>query len=106
MVVKKGELKVGGTVSEAYHRSAEALNVIGGTVTKEDQATGKIEGTRSISFISWGEKILIEISDSDNGALVRITSSSRVPTTLFDFGQNARNVRRFLDWLGARPAAG
>jgi hypothetical protein len=100
MVVKKGEIKVSGTVSEAYRRSAEALNVIGGTIKSEDQATGKIEGTTSLSFVSWGENILIEVSEADAGALIRITSSSRLPTTLFDYGKNSRNVRRFLDSVG------
>lgn len=53
-----------------------------------------------MSLSSWGENILIEVSDAGKGALVRITSSSQWRTTLFDFGKNARNVRRFLDWVG------
>jgi hypothetical protein len=36
----------------------------------------------------------------DDRAVVHIRSSSSWPTTLFDFGKNAQNVRRFLDWLG------
>lgn len=100
MVVKTGEIHVSTPLSEAYRRSAQALNVIGGKVEREDQATGKIEGTISMSLSSWGENILIEVSGAENGALVRITSSSQWRTTLFDFGKNARNVRRFLDWVG------
>ena len=100
MVVKKGEIKVSGTVPEAYRKSAEALNVIGGTIKSQDQATGKIKGTMSMSLWSWGENIVIEVTGVENGALVRFTSSCRMPTTLFDYGKNARNVRRFLDWLG------
>lgn len=42
MVVKKGEIHVSAPLSEAYRLSAQALNVIGGTVEREDQATGKI----------------------------------------------------------------
>jgi hypothetical protein len=100
MVVKKGEIQPSASVSEAYRRSAQALNVIGGTVKTQDQATAKIEGTISMSMVSWGENILIDVAAVGDGAIVRITSSSRWPTTLFDWGKNARNVRRFLEWLG------
>ena len=106
MVVKKGEIQLSAPLSEAYRRSAQALNVIGGEVKAGDPASGKMEGTISMSFVSWGENILIEVTGLDNRALVRITSSSRLPTTLFDFGKNARNVRRFLDWLTASAVAG
>ena len=54
----------------------------------------------SMSLWSWGEKILIDVSEADAGSLIRITSSSRLPTTLFDYGKNSRNVRRFLDCVG------
>jgi hypothetical protein len=100
MVVKRGETHLSTPLSEAYRRSAEALNVIGGEVKSEDTASGKIEGTISMSFVSWGENILIEVSGVDDDALVRITSSSRWRPTLVDYGKNARNVRRFLDWIG------
>lgn len=100
MVVKHGEIQLRAPLSEAYRRSAEALNVIGGKVKTEDPSTGRIEGTISMSLTSWGENILIQVSGVDDGAVVRISSSSSWPTTLFDFGKNAQNVRRLLDWLG------
>lgn len=100
MVVKQGEIQLSTPLTEAYRRSAQALNVIGGKVKTEDPSTGRIEGTVSMSLTSWGENILIQVSGVDDGAMVRISSSSRMPTTLVDFGKNAQNVRRFLDWLG------
>ena len=100
MIVKKGEIQLTAPLAEAYRRATQTLNVIGGEVKSEDPVTGKIEGIVSTSFVSWGENILIEVIAVGNGALVRITSSSRWRTTLFDYGKNARNVRRFLDWLG------
>jgi hypothetical protein len=100
MVARQGKIQLNAPLSEAYRRSAQALNVVGGKVKTEDPSTGKIEGTVSMSLTSWGENILIQVSGVDDGALVRISSSSSWPTTLFDFGKNARNVRRFLDWLG------
>jgi hypothetical protein len=100
MVVSNGEIHITVPLAEAYRRAAQALTVIGGEVKREDPAEGKIEGIVSTSFVSWGENILIEVTAADNGALVRITSSSRWRTTVFDYGKNARNVRRFLDWLG------
>lgn len=100
MVTKQGEIQLNAPLSEAYRRSAQALNVIGGKVKTEDPSTGKIEGTISMSLTSWGENILIEVTGVDDRAVVHIRSSSSWPTTLFDFGKNAQNVRRFLDWLG------
>jgi hypothetical protein len=107
MVVKRGETHLSSPLSEAYRRSAEALNVIGGEVKTEDSASGKIEGTISMSFVSWGENILIEVSGVDNDALVRITSSSRWRPTLVGQERPKRPALPGLDRpLGWRPGDG
>ena len=99
MVTKRGHTQLAIPLAEAYRKSAQALNVIGATPTNEDPAAGRIEAKVGLSFASWGEKLVVEISGADNAAYISVTSSSALPTTLFDFGKNQRNVARFLDWL-------
>ena len=100
MVTKKGETHLHTPLSDAYRRAGEALSAIGARVTAEDEASGRIEGKLSVNWRSWGENLSVEVSGVDNDALVRVTSASRLPTTLFDYGKNAGNVKRFLETLG------
>jgi hypothetical protein len=106
MVTKTGQVNLQLPLAEAYRRSAQALNIIGGTVKSEDQSAGRIVGTVPMSWTSWGESLLVEVSGVDNDALVRVTSKTRLPTQVVDFGKNARNVARFLDWLSRSPTRG
>jgi hypothetical protein len=99
MVTKKGQIHLQLPLAEAYRRSAQALNVIGGIVKSEDQSLGRIVGTVPISWKSWGERVVVEVSGVDNDVLVRVTSKTRLPTQLVDLGKNAQNVKRFLDRL-------
>ena len=99
MIRKQGHAELPISLDEAYRKSAEALNVIGAKVTNEDQARTRIEGAIGANLMSWGENILVEITGVDNAASISVTSSSRLPTTLIDFGKNKRNVKRFLDSL-------
>jgi hypothetical protein len=99
MVTKEGQIHLQLPLAEAYRRSAQALNVIGGIVKSEDQSSGRIVGTVPINWKSWGERVVVEVSGVDKDVLVRVTSKTRLPTQLFDLGKNAQNVKRFLDWL-------
>jgi hypothetical protein len=99
MVRKQGHTQLPITLAEGFRKSAEALTVIGASITKEDQPSGRIEAKRGPSFTSWGENLVAEISGADGAASISIASSSALPTTLFDFGTNQRNVNRFLDLL-------
>lgn len=100
MVTKKGETHLHAPLADAYRRAGQALNALGATVTAEDEVGGRIEARLSVSWRSWGEKLSVEVSGVDNETLVRVTSASRLPTTLFDYGKNAGNVKRFLEALG------
>ena len=99
MVRKEGQASFAMSLDEAYRRSAQALVILGATVTKEDAATGTIEARIPMSLTSWGENLAIQITGVDDDALVSVTSSSNWSTTLFDFGKNQQNVTRLLDWL-------
>jgi len=99
MVLKDGQVELPMSLVDAYQKSAQALRVIGASITKEDRSAGRIEAKRGMSFRSWGEKLVVGISGGDNAATISITSSSSWPLTLADWGQNNSNVDRFLDWL-------
>jgi hypothetical protein len=99
MVKKEGQVQLQLPLAEAYRRSAQALNVIGGVVKSEDEPAGRIVGSIMMSWASWGEWITVDVSGVDNDVLVRVTSKTRMSTQLVDYGKNARNVKRFLDWL-------
>lgn len=60
-----------------------------------DESAGRVALTSGASFSSWGEKIVIQLTDNGNGTTSAvITSASRVKTTLVDYGRNSRNVRK------------
>ena len=99
MVKKQGQIQLSVPIDDAYTKSAQALNVIGASVTKEDRDAGRIDAKIPMSFTSWGEKLVVEIFGSDNAVSVFITSSSAYSFTLVDWGKNKSNVDRFLDWL-------
>jgi hypothetical protein len=104
MVTKEGHVQLPITLTEAYRKSAQALTIVGAWITKEDQSSGRIEARRGMSFTSWGENLVVEISGGDNAVYVAVTSSSSWPLTLADWGKNQSNVDRVLDWL--RHSAG
>src|SRR2546423_3055595 len=99
MVKKQGQIQLSGPIAEAYTKSARGLNVIGASVTKEDRNAGRIDAKIGMSLTSWGEKLVVEISGTDNAVNISITSSTTYAFTLVDWGKNQSNVDRFLDWL-------
>jgi hypothetical protein len=100
MVTKQGERQLHAPLADAYRRAVDALDAIGATVTAKDEASGRIEGRLAVTWRSWGEKLSVEVSGVDNDARVRVTSASRLRTTLIDYGKNASNVKRFIEALG------
>lgn len=99
MVRKQGHTQLPMSLPDAYRKCAQALTVIGASITAEDERAGRIEARRGASLTSWGENLVVEISGAEGATSVSVTSSSVLPTTLFDFGTNQRNVKRFLGWL-------
>lgn len=61
-----------------------------------------------MSLRSWGEKLTVQVIGQDGAVVVAVNSRSSLPTTLFDFGKNAENLRRFVtdpEFDSARLAA-
>jgi hypothetical protein len=66
-----------------------------------DRDGGIIDARTGWSMWSFGEKMRVQILNETGGNryTVKITSDSRMPVTLYDFGRNSRNVQRFIDLL-------
>lgn len=73
--------------------------ILGARITREDPAAGRIDAKIGMSFISWGENLMAEITGDEHQAEIQVTSSSSWPMTLFDYGKNKQNVDRVLDWV-------
>jgi hypothetical protein len=65
----------------------------------EQPLTIYINGTHSMSFRSWGERIKITIMTCDGGSKVNAESKSTVELTLFDYGQNKENLEILMNLL-------
>lgn len=77
-----------------------AIGALGWHIKRDD--TSRVVAAASVSLWSWGEKIIVEcLSEHD----VRITSKCALPTQCVDWGKNARNVTRFVDYLQAHASS-
>ena len=57
----------------------------------------ELYGKRGMTFRSWGDEVKIEIlEDGHGGSSIRAESKTRVPTTIFDYGQNKENLERIF----------
>lgn len=90
--------KFPGTREQIILASEEAARRSGFKVREANGPYGWLYAKARISFWSWGENVTIRV-DGDN--IVHVTSESRVPFTLADYGKNSRNVNRFLGHLAA-----
>lgn len=55
-----------------------------------------------LTLWSWGENIVLEVGQNGaSGARVTLKSTSKLRTTLFDWGKNKRNLRKILSYLHA-----
>lgn len=93
-------------VFQAFIRAMEAVPRMG--VVRSDHATGVIEATTKMSWMSWGENVRVNLQESDPGR-TRASVSSSLKMQLVDWGRNKRNVERLFGAVlaelrsGARP---
>jgi hypothetical protein len=67
--------------------------------------TGRITAKTGMTWQSIGESITVEVSPSEGGSLVRISSQPRLTTTVMDGGKGRENVEIFAKVL-AQEARG
>jgi len=76
---------------EVRQRVMDCLSSLNWSITVDD--TDGVTARVPMSFWSWGEEVSIEFKEA-NGLVV--TSTSRVPTTVFDWGKNKANAHQLI----------
>jgi hypothetical protein len=88
--------------AEALQRCVQVLEQIGASVAKiETEEEPQIAIARTpASWRSWGDIVSVTVSSvSSDLTRIRLESDSISPAMIFDFGSNARNIRRFKSAL-------
>jgi hypothetical protein len=62
----------------------------------EERSPGVFESDIGTTWASWGERFTVDITGEGT---IRIVSEPKVSITLFDYGKNQENVKRFLNAL-------
>ena len=90
---RKDSIKLDKPQSEIYKHCINILEGNNFSVSNSDEFSGIIEAESEISSKSWGENITVELESLENQkTLVKITSRSKMPTTLVDWGKNDENI--------------
>jgi hypothetical protein len=93
IVVAEGRL-------EALRQCLDVLRNMRASIARLDEESGVIQARMPMSFWSLGHIININIaSGKENRSEIRISSDSPMPSTVFDFGANARLVQRIISRL-------
>ena len=82
-----------GTREQISQACLEAVRQSGFTIREPDLAAGRISARARVNSRSWGENIHVYV-DTEDG--VDITSESRFPLTVVDWGKNRWNVKRIF----------
>lgn len=77
-----------------FNRTLAAVNALGWEVIAQDLNTGRIEATDTTFWFRFKDDVVIEISESTQGAVLNARSLSRVGTS--DVGKNAARLRELF----------
>jgi hypothetical protein len=78
----------------AVYRALVAVGISGAS-----GGGGVLRGSTPTSFASWGENVQATIGHGPRGAVVTLHSKCALPTQLFDWGKNRKNVERIVEAL-------
>ncbi len=96
----RDNIKVAGDYSEVFDQCRQILEENQFKVKEVDESSGIIEAELGISWESWGEDITVEVESLGDGEnLIKLTSTSKFPLTVFDWGKNNENVKNLLEDL-------
>lgn len=84
------------TGARAFNHAVHVIWAMGGKVKVGNPEPGFLEARLPMSLRSEGERFNVEVSGDDGDVALHVRSRSILPTTLFDFGKNVDNVRRFV----------
>jgi len=102
---RNGEAEFPFNKDNVFEAICKAVPLITGfKVDSADKLTGRINVKANISLWSWGESILVQLSESaQNKTKVQITSGSKLGALggILDMGKNRKNVERILSGTSA-----
>jgi hypothetical protein len=87
-----------GTREQISQACLQAVRQSGFKVRESDPAAGQITAKAGVNVRTWGENIRVYVDPEDR---VYITSKSRFPLTLVDWGKNRWNVERIFTRLAS-----
>jgi hypothetical protein len=104
-VHRRSTVRVEVPAAEILRRSTEAAGVLRrARVTALEEADRIVTLRVGMSWRSWGERVVLRLHpQSPSVTDVIVTSRPVFPWTLVDYGVNADNVERVLEWLRALP---
>lgn len=93
-------IKVSLPYGETFKHCQKLLEENNFKTTKLDEEAGKILASSGISWESFGEKVNVELEDLGNQqTLVKLSSKSKFPITIVDWGKNNENVKKIIEGL-------
>jgi hypothetical protein len=104
-VHRRSTVRVEVPAAEILRRSTDVAGVLRrARVTAVEEADRIVTLRVGMSGRSWGERVVLRLHpQSPSVTDVIVTSRPVFPWTLVDYGVNARNVERVLEWLRALP---
>jgi hypothetical protein len=102
-VHRRSTVRVEVPAAEILRRSSDAAGVLRrGRVTAVEEADRIVKLRVGMSWRSWGERVVLRLHPQTPSVTdVTVTSRPVFPWTLVDYGRNADNVERMLEWLRA-----
>jgi hypothetical protein len=98
--IKTAEFTIKGSREKILRECLAALEKYGVRVGKFDSVEGIIIGSTKMTMWSFGEIITIEMSKSSpQSVYLRVSSDCVNPSTLIDWGKNARNIQQIKSEL-------
>ena len=92
-----------GTREQISQACLEAVRQSGFKIRESDPAAGQITARARVNLRSWGENIHVYVDAEDR---VDVTSESRFPLTVADWGKNRWNVERIFARLASLLGGG
>jgi hypothetical protein len=97
---REAKINIQASYDQIWDECTAALRRMKVDIKTIDAKKGLIEGNTGPNWRSWGETVVVQITRiGADECSVHVKSDSRTITTVFDYGKNASNIRRFVDEL-------
>jgi hypothetical protein len=82
-------------------RIETVLRSLPAEITAVDVPAGRYAARRGVSWKSWGEDVVVQLSGDPAHPVATVSSRPRLSTTLIDYGRGRRNVEHVVSALPA-----